>query len=230
MTLVAFLESRIVRMRTGFPVGQIEAEFDNEACSNAGEGVSLGAVGLAAIPRGSQSASRTRAGTDFDVLGRNGELLMAFCANCGASVPDGAGFCSGCGKPVAASGTVSGASGQAAAPAPAVAAGMTSNVAGALAYILGFITGIIFLLLDQYKNDRFVRFHAMQSIFYSVACIAFSIAWGIVWGILFATSTSLGLLLVPIRAVISLAMFGYWLTSCIRPTAPASTGSRSWAI
>lgn len=88
---------------------------------------------------------------------------------------------------------------------------MTSNVAGALAYILGFITGIIFLLLEQYKNDRFVRFHAMQSIFYSVACIAFSIAWGIVWGILFATSTSLGLLLVPIRAVISLAMFGYWL-------------------
>ena len=84
---------------------------------------------------------------------------------------------------------------------------MSSNVAGALAYILGFITGIIFLLLDQYKNDRFVRFHAMQSIFYSVACIAFSIAWGI----LFATSTSLGLLLFPIRAVISLAMFGYWL-------------------
>jgi uncharacterized membrane protein len=137
---------------------------------------------------------------------------MAFCANCGAAVPDGAGFCSGCGKAVApASGAIAGASGQAAAPAPAAVGGMTSNVAGALAYILGFITGIIFLLLEQYKNDRFVRFHAMQSIFYSVACIAFSIAWGIVWGILFATSTSLGLLLVPIRAVISLAMFGYWL-------------------
>ena len=131
---------------------------------------------------------------------------MAFCANCGASVPDGAGFCSGCGKAVAASGAVAGPSGQAAAPAPVTSAGMTSNVAGALAYILGFITGIIFLLLDQYKNDRFVRFHAMQSIFYSVACIAFSIAWSIVWGIL-----SLGLLLLPIRGLISLAMFGYWL-------------------
>lgn len=83
---------------------------------------------------------------------------------------------------------------------------MTSNVAGALAYILGFITGIIFLLLEQYKNDRFVRFHAMQSIFYSVACIVFSIAWGIVFGIL-----SLELLLFPLRALISLAMFGYWL-------------------
>jgi len=83
---------------------------------------------------------------------------------------------------------------------------MTSNVAGALAYILGFITGIIFLLLEQYKNDRFVRFHAMQSIFYSVACIAFSIAWRIVFGIL-----SLELLLFPLRALISLAMFGYWL-------------------
>ena len=99
----------------------------------------------------------------------------------------------------------------AATPAPAATAGMTSNVAGALAYILGFITGIIFLVIDQYKNDRFVRFHAMQSIFYSVACIAFSIAFGILWSIIFAMSTSLGLLLAPVRLVISLGFFVYWL-------------------
>lgn len=138
---------------------------------------------------------------------------MAFCANCGASVPEGAGFCSGCGKPVAASGGAVAGSGQAAAPAPAQApaAGLTSNVAGALAYILGFITGIIFLLLEQYKNDRFVRFHAMQSIFYSVACIAFGIAWGILWGALFTIAGSLSLVLTPVWLLIRLAMFVYWL-------------------
>ena len=40
--------------------------------------------------------------------------------------------------------------------------GLDSNLAGALAYLMGFITGIIFLLVE--KEDKFVRFHAMQSI------------------------------------------------------------------
>lgn len=35
------------------------------------------------------------------------------------------------------------------------------NVMGAVAYLLGFITGIILLLTE--KNNKFVRFHAMQS-------------------------------------------------------------------
>ena len=35
------------------------------------------------------------------------------------------------------------------------------NVFGAICYLLGFITGIIFLLVEE--KNRFVRFHAMQS-------------------------------------------------------------------
>ncbi|MFH0864360.1 MAG: DUF4870 domain-containing protein [Candidatus Gottesmanbacteria bacterium] len=35
------------------------------------------------------------------------------------------------------------------------------NLIGALTYLLGFVTGIIFLLVE--KNSKFVRFHAMQS-------------------------------------------------------------------
>lgn len=35
------------------------------------------------------------------------------------------------------------------------------NLMGALTYLVGFITGIIFLLVE--KQSRFVRFHAMQS-------------------------------------------------------------------
>ncbi len=141
---------------------------------------------------------------------------MAFCAHCGAVVVESAAFCAGCGKPVsnpaASAGAPASASAPAVAPASQVAAsGLTPNMAGALAYVLGFITGIIFLVLEPYRNDRFVRFHAMQSIFYSVACIAFGIVWGIFWGIVFAASTSLGLLLAPVRLVISLAMFVYWL-------------------
>lgn len=36
------------------------------------------------------------------------------------------------------------------------------NLMGAASYLLGFITGLIFLLLE--KESKFVRFHAMQSI------------------------------------------------------------------
>ena len=40
--------------------------------------------------------------------------------------------------------------------------GLPSNTAAALAYVLWWVSGIIFLLLE--KDDKFVRFHAMQSI------------------------------------------------------------------
>ena len=39
--------------------------------------------------------------------------------------------------------------------------GMDENIEGLLAYVLGWLTGIIFLLLE--KESDFVRFHAMQS-------------------------------------------------------------------
>jgi uncharacterized membrane protein len=134
--------------------------------------------------------------------------IMAFCANCGASLPEGAGFCSGCGKS-AASGA--GGTGAATAPAQAATPAMTSNVAGALTYLLGFITGIVFLVLDQYKTNRFVRFHAMQSIFYSGSCIIVLVAWGVLWSALFAVTGSLSLVLAPVWIVLRLAMFVYWL-------------------
>ena len=47
-------------------------------------------------------------------------------------------------------------------PSPAKSStGLDQNVAGALTYLLGFITGIVFLIVE--KDNKFVRFHAMQS-------------------------------------------------------------------
>jgi len=127
---------------------------------------------------------------------------MAFCAKCGAQMTEGTTFCGSCGA--AAGGT-----GVTTAPA-AASTGMTANVAGCLAYILGFITGIIFLVLEPYKNDKFVRFHAFQSIFYSVVVIGFHILWSILTGILgILTLGFLGLLMVMLSLVISLVFFGY---------------------
>ena len=38
---------------------------------------------------------------------------------------------------------------------------MDANIAAALSYLVGFVTGVIFLLVE--KENKFVRFHAMQS-------------------------------------------------------------------
>ncbi len=57
-------------------------------------------------------------------------------------------------------------------------------MAGAFSYLFGFITGIVFLALDPYNKDRFVRFHAFQSIFLSVGWIVAWIALGIILAIL----------------------------------------------
>ena len=58
--------------------------------------------------------------------------------------------------------------------------GLPPNVAGALAYLLGPITGILFYILE--KDNRFIRFHAAQSI--AVSLVLFVI--GIVLGMLSA--------------------------------------------
>ena len=55
-------------------------------------------------------------------------------------------------------------------------AGIAPNLAGALSYVLGLITGVIFLMMSK---DSFVRFHAYQSIFLNVAWIAFWIVFSI---------------------------------------------------
>lgn len=99
---------------------------------------------------------------------------MAYCSNCGGQVAEGVRFCPQCGREVAVAG--------AAPVTPAVVstgAGLDRNVAGALAYVLGLITGILFLVLEPYSKDPFIRFHAYQSIFFNIAAILISVVFGI---------------------------------------------------
>lgn len=62
---------------------------------------------------------------------------------------------------------------------PAAQADLKPNVAAMLCYPLSVITGIIFLVLTPYNRDRFVRFHAYQSIFFFVALLLVNIALGV---------------------------------------------------
>lgn len=65
----------------------------------------------------------------------------------------------------------------AAEPVAADGAGLDANMAGALAYLLGAITGILFLVIDKRPS---VRFHAMQAITVTVGMIGLSIVLGII--------------------------------------------------
>ena len=45
--------------------------------------------------------------------------------------------------------------------------GMEENVAGLLCYLVGWVSGLVFFLIE--KDSKFVKFHAMQSIITFVA-------------------------------------------------------------
>ena len=120
---------------------------------------------------------------------------------------------------VQASAAVPASSSMATAPAAAAGSsvvsggtGLTMNLAAALSYALGLITGILFLVLEPYKNNRLVRFHAIQSIIFSVACIIFAIVWSILVGILVSIAGFWVLTIdVPLRLLIGLGIFLLWL-------------------
>jgi uncharacterized membrane protein len=60
--------------------------------------------------------------------------------------------------------------------------GMDENVAGLLSYLFGFITGLIFYIGE--KENKFVRFHALQSIALSIVMVVLAILLAIVGFIL----------------------------------------------
>lgn len=108
---------------------------------------------------------------------------MPHCTRCGAEVPATAQFCQKCGQPQPAS-----APGTGPAYTPAGRTGLSENAAATLSYALGWVTGIIFFLID---HRPYVRFHAAQSIvtfgglhlIRIVLGMIFGIGWGFgMWG------------------------------------------------
>jgi uncharacterized membrane protein len=57
--------------------------------------------------------------------------------------------------------------------------GLDENVAALLSYVFGWLSGLIFFLIE--KDSRLVRFHAMQSILLNAAAIIVGIVLWIAW-------------------------------------------------
>ena len=160
---------------------------------------------------------------------------MAFCANCGAEVQGR--FCAKCGAPAGAGAAAPtppppeppytppqqtyvppqqqsyGQQQGYTAPPPAgpQAGGLTENMAAALCYSLGLVTGIVFLVLAPYNQNRLIRFHAFQSIFVHLALIAAMIVVAIFTGILHLIPVLGVILAAALYPIIALCFFALWL-------------------
>ena len=83
-----------------------------------------------------------------------------------------------------------------------------ANIIAALTYLLGFVTGLIFLYLEPYNQDEFIRFHARQSIGFSVAWFAIGIVFGVFIAVL---PHGLGALLNFLLTLIDIALAVFWV-------------------
>ncbi len=87
--------------------------------------------------------------------------------------------------------------------------GLEPNVAGLLCYVLGWVTGLIFFLME--KENKFVRFHAMQSIVvfgaYTVIVVVLQILTFIPY---------LGVLFLVLWILIGITAFVLWIILMIK--------------
>jgi uncharacterized membrane protein len=124
---------------------------------------------------------------------------MASCNACGTDV-GGAAFCPKCGASQSTAAVVASPSSD----------GLAENVAGLLCYAVGWITGIIFLLIDK---RPFVKFHAAQSIVVFGALTIFRIGVGMIFGV----SGLVGFgLWAALSMLIGLAAFVLWILLMIK--------------
>jgi uncharacterized membrane protein len=92
------------------------------------------------------------------------------------------------------------------APAPA-GSGSSDNIIGLLCYSpVAIIADIFVLVAEPYKNSKFLRFHAFQSLFMFAACIVVSIGLTVIGIVLGMIAGPLALIMFPIQMLFSLGV------------------------
>ncbi len=88
-------------------------------------------------------------------------------------------------------------------------------IAGALAY-LTFVPAIIFLVLEPYKNNRFVRFHSFQCLLLWAAGILIAIALKLAGLLLFIIPVLGPLLVVLVSSMVAFGAVVIWLVLVVK--------------
>jgi uncharacterized membrane protein len=129
---------------------------------------------------------------------------LTSCPHCAGQMPETAAFCPGCGHPMLTATRAQGKVG--ALPEP---------IAGALAY-LTFIPAILFLVLEPYNKNRFVRFHSVQCLLLWAAAIVLAIALKLASVVLFIIPVLGPLLVWVVTVVVGLAVLVIWLVLVVK--------------
>lgn len=140
---------------------------------------------------------------------------MPFCSKCGAAVDTGAAFCPSCGAPQGTTTSTAPPAGATPSASAMQQTGLQENVAGALCYLFGWVTGLIFFLIDK---RPYVRFHAAQSIVVfgglNIISIVLSMAFGMsIFGFGGFSGMGLGLVLL---SILNLVVFVLWILLMIK--------------
>lgn len=138
-----------------------------------------------------------------------GEELIQ-CPHCGTGLPAQAAFCPECGQPLAALSSPTVAQPiELGVPLP-----IPENVAAAIAYVTP-IPALIFLYLEPFRGNVFVRFHAFQHIVLWCVGMAFTIAVFLLWMTL-QLIPFMRVLVFPFAGLIGLAWFFLWLLLVVK--------------
>jgi uncharacterized membrane protein len=92
---------------------------------------------------------------------------------------------------------------------------MDENVAGLLAYIT-FIPAIIFLVVEPYNRNRFVRFHAFQSLFFTAGVVVLEVMLAIVSIFLHILPVIGSIIALVLWPIVWLGVFIAWLLLVIK--------------
>jgi uncharacterized membrane protein len=159
---------------------------------------------------------------------------LTSCPHCAVQVPQTATFCPGCGhsmsaEPISAETTseettsgettfdeaTSGDSLPVEPRAHGTVGALPENIVGGLAYFT-FLPAIVFLLLDPYHKNRFVRFHSLQCLLLWAAAVLFAIALKLASVVLLIIPMLGPLLVWIVGIVVSLAALVIWLVLVIK--------------
>lgn len=107
-------------------------------------------------------------------------------------------------------------------PAGKSSTGLDENIAALLAYVFGWISGLVFFLIE--KDSKLVRFHAMQAILFNVCVIVLAVAIWIVTFVLILIASQLadimgsliGLVATLIWLVLSVGILIAWVLCLVR--------------
>lgn len=151
---------------------------------------------------------------------------MARCPQCGWPLVEQAQYCTSCGIEIATASSQAGDPGTPAAVQDTVAVEscraefsdaplpIAENIAGVIAYITIF-PAIVFLLLEPFKRNRFVRFHSFQHLLLWAAGVGVGIAASLA-GAIFQLIPFMRVLFLPLGGLISLAWFFLWLLLVVK--------------